>query len=1041
MSYDNQHSNKNSRNYINLHLNPSSIQKSKDLLKFETKPNLKYKNYLVKNHNYHYYDNLKNNTYKIQKKNKIYNQINNDNEKTNISNFYLNINTTTRENTINSANSKSSKKPEPFFYVPTPRDSENTHNSQENIIELYAEKKHKSKGPENEDIAFLYKIFYNYGNTLSYNLNESTNEKKKFILNDLRKYIIKIEKNFKNEGNILLYESSRASGVVLDFYFVKKLESLIARFSLIIFIFIQNERVDQAKDIFLLMLKENRLYINYIEKKIMEYYSITNRNMNIAKDYPRMTYELIRIYSFIIKYSQFFNMMNYRNIFLGRYFEILFFIYNFFMYKGNNRMFSQETKNLLNYWFSFALHNVSYFSALNYFPLSLTINLSNYIINLYNNLDDNIFTDSEKSLIIKTFYNLGLFYYLNGKKDEALLVLDKAKERIRNSEDLVETSFYQINIKKKDSVNVLVTKTKKAENSLFNNSIEEHLLTNRLSTNNNSFSENIKNNLTINTNNEEENSKKEKNKNESIIEKISQGFSKKKNDLDDIKLLISYGIKNGLITNKNKQENEYKNKYRKLFRGSHINLSTIFRVKDFLIPYYFNNPLLSKIELLMGEIELDKKNYKSAYNHVLRAFYILILLKINKTSGNQKEFNNELRIIDKYLTLIEKYKDEDIKKNERQNLEQTDNDTINIYTPNNSQIDSFNENLNINELNNKQSNIVIDKYNLLKDDASDEKDIEKNQEILVCGKTILDDKVIKEIEKFFIFLSSLSLFQIKILNETQPDNIKRNDLPILFPSQFKDCLSNIQRIMLDSLQTLALSRFIILKDPNKWIIPNNLNIDIINKNKLKQYKKKMNKIFNDEDEIENIPLRKSKEFKYFQKLILSKKINKEIKEFINNNFDLVIKILKQSTEEEIKNIINFPYIIIEPIKNFKKKQKKKLLKLKNKESYNKTKKDECNKNNYDFDDYNQNITEGRLRTYTIDLKKNNKLINHCSLPENQIQLERFSAKARNRNNSVYSQMNCKLKQSSKDKHNDKKYYNDSYEDYLISPECSLDNKL
>lgn len=219
-------------------------------------------------------------------------------------------------------------------------------------------------------------------------------------------------------------------------------------------------------------------------------------------------------------------------------------------------------------------------------------------------------------------------------------------------------------ILKKDSINVLVAKTKKDENCLFNNSIEEHTLTNRLSTNNNSFSEIIKNNLKINTNNEEENSKKENNKNESIIEKISQGFSKKNSDLDDIKLLISYGVKNGLITNENKPENEYKNKYRKVFRGSHINLSSIFKVKDFLIPYYFNNPLLSKIELLMGEIELDKKNYNSAYNHVLRAFYILILLKINKTSGNQKEFNNEQRIIDKYLTLIEKYKDEDIKKNE-----------------------------------------------------------------------------------------------------------------------------------------------------------------------------------------------------------------------------------------------------------------------------------------------------------------------------------------------------------------------------------------
>jgi hypothetical protein len=52
-----------------------------------------------------------------------------------------------------------------------------------------------------------------------------------------------------------------------------------------------------------------------------------------------------------------------------------------------------------------------------------------------------------------------------------------------------------------------------------------------------------------------------------------------------------------------------------------------------------------------------------------------------------------------------------------------------------------------------------------------------------------DSKIIKEFEKFFIFLNNLSIYQIKILNETQPDNEKRNDLPIMFTNQFKDCLS------------------------------------------------------------------------------------------------------------------------------------------------------------------------------------------------------------------------------------------------------------
>ena len=1033
-----------SRNFINLHLTPNNISKNndKDNVKFNNNKinitydnNNNYNNNLIKNNNYY---NYKNNTKTINKKN-INNiskdnniQINNNKEKPNPIVTSITRESTINSATINSANSKGAKKTEPFFYEPSPNNFLNTTGP------VGDSSNKKLKQPENDDIRFLYKIFYNYNNSNSYNSYERKNSKNKFNLNELRKYLIKNEKNFKSEGNILLYQSSRASGLVLDFFFIKKLESLIARYSLIIFIFIQCEKSDEARDIFLLMIKENKIYLDYIEKKIIEYYSAANKNINITKEYPRMTYELIRIYSFIIKYSQFFNMMNYRNIFLGRYFELLFFIYNFFIRKGNIRMFNLEVKNQLSYWFSFALHNASYYSISNYFPLYLPINLSNYIINLYQNIEDHYLTDSEKSLIVKTLYNLGLFYYLNDKKDDALLSLDKAKERITNIEeiDIADNSFYQMNIKKKDSINILVPKGKKNDNSLFSSS-EDYRLSNRLSTKN-SFSEKRKSIMN------EENTKKEKNAKPNIVEKIIEGFTKKKNDLEDIKLLINYGVNNGLITEKNKLDNENK-KYRKIFRGSHINLSTAFRVKDFLIPYYFNNPLLRKIELLLGEIELDRKNYNSAYNHILRTFFILISLKINKTSGNQKEFNDEQKIIDKYLTLIEKYKDEEIKKNERLKSEQNLIEN-NMNSLNTSNIDTIQENKD--ELN----DIIMDKYNLTLEDIED-KNEDENQEVLICGKKVLDYKVLKEIEKFFIFLNSLSLFQIKILNETQPDNVKRNDLPILFPSQFKDCLSNIQRIKLDNLQTMALSRFIILKDPNKWIMPNNLNIDIINKTKLKEFEKKQKKRYQKENEFECTPIKFTREYKYYQKIISSGKTNKEIKEFLNLNFDLVIKILKQSTDEEIENIINFPYIIIEPVKNFKKNQKKKWLKLQ-KEGYDISNYENKKYNNllfnqynydydYDYDDINSKSYKGRQRTYSSRFKYNLKN-NHRFFGEKEMKniFDRFSERSRNRNKSVSNKFITKLKHSSEDENiNDKNDYNDSYEDYLISPDNSLDNKL
>ena len=1019
------YNNLKSRNYLNLHLNQNNKQKTKIIL--DNKKRNRYSNENIKNKN-----NSKYNKYSIDMnienslKNNIKSKENNKKLNLNlINNAPLNTNTT-RESTLNSAYSKGTKKTNQYINKPSQKNE---------TIAPEEESNKKLKEPENEDIKFLYGIFYNYKQ-----MNDDSDDiSNKINFNDLRKYIIKNEKNFKNEGNILLYQSSRSTGLVLDFYFIKRLENLVARFSLIIFIYIQNDRLEQAKEIFLLMLKENKIYLDYIDKKLIEYYSARNKKINIAKDYPRMTYELIRIYSFIVKYSQFFNMMNYRNIYLGRYFELLFFIYNFFVRKGNYRMFNLETKNQLAYWFSSALHNVTYFSTSNYFPLTISINLSNYIIRFYETLEDHNLTDLEKSLLIKTYYNLGLFYYLIGKKDEALFNLDKAKEKIVNTEenDILDTTFYQMNIKKKDSINILVPKTKKSDVSFLNNStMEDNNLVNVLSTNN-SISENI-----INYNKNEESGKKEnekiKNKN-TVIEKITQAFSKKKINLDDITLLINYGVKSGIINDKNKNENDYKHKFRKLFRGSHINLSTTFRVKDFLIPYYFNNPLIRKIELLMGEIELDNKNYISAYDHILKAFYILISLKINRTSGNQKEFNNEQKIIDKYLTLIEKYQDEEFKNREREKSEPNIMESNkNINSDNNSIADSF-------QIIKEENEIIMDKYKL--NNEEDEENNDDNQEMLICG-TLLDYNVLREIEKFFIFLNSLSLFQIKILNETQPENVKRNDLPILFPSPFKDCLSNIQRIELDSLQSMSLIRFIILKDPNKWIMPSNLNIDIITKSKYKEFEKNEILRYQRERELRYVPITETKEFKNFQKIMASEKSNKEIKEFLNNHFHLVLKILRQSSEEEIQNIISFPYIIIESIQKFKKKEKEKLSKLKSNGSnfYNNRIEEDnylrYNRNNYDYDDFSPHKNYGRLRTYSIKFKTHK--IEDNDFRDDKIAssiLERFSGRNRSRNKSVFSKFGPKLKQSTEDDNiRDFNDYNDSYEDYLISPEYSFDKK-
>lgn len=180
-------------------------------------------------------------------------------------------------------------------------------------------------------------------------------------------------------------------------------------------------------------------------------------------------------------------------------------------------------------------------------------------------------------------------------------------------------------------------------------------------------------------------------------------------------------------------------------------------------------------------------------------------------------------------------------------------------------------------------------------------------------------------EKFFIFLCSLSLFQINILNETQPTSLKRNDLPILFSSQFRDSLSFNQRTELDNFKTMSLNRDDILKNPNGWIIPNNININIISEKNLEKYKSINEKKFVNKlkfDRNKGIQMKKMKEFNIYQKIIKSGKLNKEFKEFINKNYELVLRVLKELDNKEINEILDAPHILIKPIEQYIKRKRR-----------------------------------------------------------------------------------------------------------------------
>ena len=126
-------------------------------------------------------------------------------------------------------------------------------------------------------------------------------------------------------------------------------------------------------------------------------------------------------------------------------------------------------------------------------------------------------------------------------------------------------------------------------------------------------------------------------------------------------------------------------------------------------------------------------------------------------------------------------------------------------------------------------------FEIIKDEPSNESNSSRDNYITHDGYRnrynntfYKEKKLIQAAQNFFLFICSLSYYQLKILNEYQPEQSqKRDELPILFPSQFKDCLTFKQRLALNNLDSMRLSRCMILINSKKEISVNNLNYSFI----------------------------------------------------------------------------------------------------------------------------------------------------------------------------------------------------------------------
>jgi hypothetical protein len=248
----------------------------------------------------------------------------------------------------------------------------------------------------------------------------------------------------------------------------------------------------------------------------------------------------------------------------------------------------------------------------------------------------------------------------------------------------------------------------------------------------------------------------------------------------------------------------------------------------------------------------------------------------------------------------------------------------------------------IENANNGRQNISSDSESLPKFN----KNAIKRNESLNKDKKIITSK---EMEKFFIFICSLSLYQLKILNQSQPEpSEKRNDLPIVFNNQFQDCLTNAQRMSLSFLETMSLTRYIILKDTNKDICPENLDYrfmkyrlkdtdpDDANSKKIKnsKYIKEPSGIKRvsscDTFYIQNNYTSRTIQFEFEEEtsgfdIVLNKIISDENKFFIKFHRKSILTFIKQMSNEEQKLVLDNPKLLKNIINKISKKYNIKLL--------------------------------------------------------------------------------------------------------------------
>ena len=670
-----------------------------------------------------------------------------------------------------------------------------------------------------------------------------------FLLNSQKKILDEYKKM--SSGSSFFFDVPKKV-----YNFALGLKENIANFCLIIKLYLLNDKKDKAFEIFLLMSKQNKKLIEFVYSKLSLYCKKASPQM--LRFTPTISKMFIQILSCLIKLSGKFCKTTIQNIYTLIYLKTIYMLILREIHKIN--AFRNDIKTQRLYIYSNCLFDISIFIFNGYQPLSISTYILQHILELYEEKNFKDETKYEQILMLKINYNLGLLLYVDGKNNEAINYLMKAKEI------LSEIILYSYRNEERDYVSDI------GRNSAILENQEKHLINKLIF-----FKDKNKNN-----NNNIDGQKTD----------LSNQFAKKNFSQNKVLVTIKEESNNSLIKRKSLYD---KRSSGCLFLG----LKTLESKKPLLYEH-IKRRISFEIELLLSQIELKKNNYRGALDH------INIILKREKIKDScDIEITNKKKIFNnKTFKNLKSFQGLSIRKLSKASISQSKAEDNNKNKNNNIEKNNLDNNFNNEVSILKESDIQSISLLLEKIDHEYTENIQiQHSKSFFKNKrskyyTFYKNKTkkmnytnFKEMEKFFIFICNLSIFQLKILNETQPKLFtKRNDLPIIFSNQFQDCLTNAQRLELSNLQTMSLSRYIILIDSEKDISPENLDYKYM-KYKIKSF------INNNEEDIIKVMMEDK------GKTINSRKSNDSgmntiSTNYINNNINIVS--IKKNVKKEIE---------------------------------------------------------------------------------------------------------------------------------------------